>query len=178
MSEHVSKSRAAVTMLRIAWAADPRRAVLVFGLGVIQALAQSLFALWLKLLLDGVQSHDQGMLTGAVIGMGLSIVIGSGLSYLIAQVRADLNDRAHHVIERRLVHLVGSTPTLEIHETPEHLTQLEALQSREAWAFGHVIPSLVNLLTLTVQGISAGLLLPACSLCCSRCRCSACPRCC
>lgn len=154
-----SKWQAAGAMVRIAWTADPRRAVAVFGLSIIQALAQSLFALWLKLLLDGVQSHDETTLDYAAIGMGLSILVGSGLSYVLAQIRAGLTDRAHHLVERRLVDLVGGTPTLEIHETPEHLTQLEVLLGREGWEFGQVIPSLVNLLTLIVRAVSAGLLL-------------------
>jgi ATP-binding cassette subfamily B protein len=159
MSEPVSKWRAAAAMVRIAWTADPRRSLSVVGLSVLQALAQSLFALWLKLLLDGVQSHNERTLDIAVIGIGLSILIGSGLSYVVAQVRAGLTDRAHHLVERRLVALVGGTPTLEIHETPEHLTQLEVLLGREGWEFGQVIPSLMNLLTLIVRALSAGLLL-------------------
>lgn len=159
MPEHVSKSRAATAMLRIAWTADPPRALLAFGLSVIEALSQSLFALWLKLLIDGMESSNETTLTVAAVGMSASIVIGSGLSYVGSRVQAKLVERAHHLVERRLMHVVGSTPTLEIHETPAHLTQLEALQTREAWEFGAVIPSLVNLLMLTVRAGAAGILL-------------------
>src|SRR5579875_484871 len=159
MTEPVSKLQAAGAMLRIAWVADPRRAFAVLVLSTVQAVAQSLFALWLKLLLDGAQSRDVRTLGLASFGLGLSILLGSGLSYVVAQVRTSLTHRAHHLVERRLLETVGGTPTLEIHETPEHLTQLEVLLGREGWEFGQVIPALVNLLTLVVRAVSAGLLL-------------------
>src|SRR5579875_1209797 len=69
----VSRRRAAATMLLIAWAADRKRSVLAFGLFGLQALVQSLFALWLKLLLDGIQTTDTWKLTFAAAGMAASI---------------------------------------------------------------------------------------------------------
>ena len=64
-----------------------------------------------------------------------------------------LTERAHHLVERRLIELVGRTPTLEIHETPEYLTQLETLEA-EAWEFGNVVPSLIELFTTSVRLIA------------------------
>lgn len=155
----VSRVRAAVVMLRIAWTADWRRSVAVFSIGALQALAQSLFALWLKLLLDGVQSADESKVMTAAIGTAASIAADTALAYLGAQARAVLVERARHLVERRLIDVVGRTPTLEIHETPEHLAQLEILEGREANEFGRVIPALVGFFALVVRIVSTGLLL-------------------
>ncbi len=154
----VSRRRAAATMLLIAWAADRKRSVLAFGLFGLQALVQSLFALWLKLLLDGIQTTDTWKLTFAAAGMAASIAGSTALAYAGQRVQMALRERAHHLVERRLVELVGQTPTLEIHETPEHLTQLEALE-HEAYGFGQVIPSLIELFATGVRIVTTTLLL-------------------
>lgn len=161
MAEHpvaVSRLRAAMTMLRIAWAADPRRSILAFGLFTLDALAQSLFALWLKLLLDGIQDANWTKVTFAASGMAASIASSTALIYFGDRVRMGLTERAHHLVERRLIELVGHTPTLEIHETPAHQTQLEVLE-RQSWEFGQVVPSLIDLFTTLVRIIATALLL-------------------
>ena len=153
-----NRRRAATTMLRIAWAADPQRSILAFGLFGLQALAQSLFALWLKLLLDGAQAGDAEKLIVAASGIAASIAGGAALSYAGQRVQAALRERAFHLVERRLLALVGRTPTLEIHETPEHLTRLERL-GHAAYDFGQVIPSLIELFAAAVRLVAMLLLL-------------------
>ncbi len=153
-----SRFEAARTMLRIAWEADRRRSILAFGLFTLRRVIDTLFALWLKLLLDGFQVDDNGKVTFAAAGMVVSIVGATALNYAGERVQRVLNERTHHLIERRLVDLVGRTSTLEIHETPEHLTQLEVLES-ESWEFGQVVPSLIDLATTVVRIIATTLLL-------------------
>lgn len=150
--------RAAGTMLRIAWAADPRRAVLTFGLLSLEVLAQALLAWWLKLLLDGIESADAEAVVFAVGAMAASLAAGSASGYAGERVGMVLKERAHHLVELRLVELVGHTPTLAIHETPEHLTQLEVLE-REAWEFGEVVPALINLFAIGVRMVTTAVLL-------------------
>ncbi|GAB3430144.1 ABC transporter ATP-binding protein [Flindersiella endophytica] len=159
ISVPVTRMRAALTVLRIAWTADRRRSVLVIVLGITQAVTESMFAYWLKLILDGIQLGDARLVSIGAVGVAVSIAGGSALRYATARVRAVLVERAHHGVQRRLLELVGATPTLEIHETPAHLTQLEVLQGREAWQFGQVIPSLFNLMTLLVRIVATALLL-------------------
>ncbi len=155
----VGRLRAAAAMLQIAWTADPRRSILVFGLGAIEALAQSLLALWLKLLIDGIQAGDGRTVMLAAAATTASVAGSTALGYAGARIRAVLVEHARHRVDRRLLDLVGRTPTLEIHETPEHLTQLEIVQGRGGWGFGEIIPSMVGLLTLVVRIAATGLLL-------------------
>ena len=149
--------RAAAVMLGFAWQADPRQALLAFALFALEALALALFAFWLKLLLDGVQGETTGTVGGAVTGLAASIAGTSILAYAGNRVRMQLAERAHHLVERRLMTLVGQTPTLTIHETPAHLTQLELLDG--AWEFGEVIPSLINLCATAIRILTTTLLL-------------------
>lgn len=142
--------RVLATMLRIAWAADRRGSVLAFVLFGLEALAQSLFACWLKLLLDGLNERSLASVTAAALGMAASIAGGTALSYAGSRVQQLLRERAHHFVERRLAEVVGRAPTLDIHETPEHLTQLEAL-GPEAHGLGQVIPSTIELFATGVR---------------------------
>lgn len=152
-----SNWRAAAVMLGFAWQADPRQALLAFVLFALEALALALFAFWLKLLLDGVQGDTAGQVWVAVTGLAASVAGTSVLAYAGNRVRMRLAERAHHLVERRLMTLVGQTPTLTIHETPEHLTQLELLDG--AWEFGEVIPSLINLCATAIRILTTTLLL-------------------
>lgn len=149
--------RAAAVMLRFAWSADPRQALLAFGLFALEALALTLFAFWVKEVLDGVQAEATRQVMLAAGGLAVAIAGSSLLAYSGNRVRMRLAEQAHHLVERRLIELVGRTPTLTIHETPDHLTQLELLDG--AWEFGEVIPSLINLCATTIRIVTTTLLL-------------------
>lgn len=154
----VSRYRAAHTMLSFAWAADRKRTVLSFVLLSAQGLTASLFALWLKLLLDGLDQADTAQLTLGATGMAASIAGATALSYVGNRVQATLRDRAKHLVRFRMLDLMGRTPTLEIHEDPEHLTQLEALR-QESHAFSAVFPSLIESFATFVRIVTTSLLL-------------------
>lgn len=145
-------------MLGVAWAADRWRSILAFGIFTAEALVTVSFAWWLKVLLDGLAGREVATTAVAAVVLGGSIAAGMLLDYSGSRVRMALVDRAHHLIECRLCEAVGRTPTLEIHETPAHLTQLELLDG-EGWEFGEAIPSLIRLTNVTVQVVSTAVLL-------------------
>jgi ATP-binding cassette, subfamily B, bacterial len=108
----VSRYRAARTMLSLAWEADRKGTVLSFGVLSLEALTGSLFALWLKLLIDGLHQADSGRLALAAGGMAASIAGATALSYAGNRVQATLRDRAKHLVGLRMLDLMGRTPTL------------------------------------------------------------------
>lgn len=154
----ISRRRVAGVMARLAWAADRRRSVFALALYMSQTLAESLFALWLKLLLDSIADHNAtttGVATAGIVG---SIAGGAALSYGANRVQGALRDRVGHLIAVRTLKLVGHTPTLELHETPAHITQLETLR-QEGFQLSQVIPRLTGLLAAAIRiGITAVLL--------------------
>lgn len=145
-----SRLRAAREMLLLAWQADRRRVVAVVVIFALEALSGSLLALWLGRLTDAVRVGDTGIATVMGILLALSTVGTVALDYLGSRVRQALTERAKHLIDLRLLAMVGGAPTLIVQETPEHLAQLELLQG-DSWVFGEAIPSLVNAFNTVVR---------------------------
>src|SRR5882757_6779694 len=61
----IGRKRAAVAMLKFGWAADRTGTLLAFVLFGSQAATQSLFAYWLKLLIDGLRPINVAQLVTA-----------------------------------------------------------------------------------------------------------------
>lgn len=154
----VSRRRAAVTMLKFGWAADHTGTVLAFALFGSQAAAQSLFAYWLKLLIDGLRPLNLAELVLAAVGIAVSILGSNALAYAASRVEATLRDRTQRLLNQRMLELIGRTPTLDLHETPEHLVQLDTLR-REGHAFATIIPSLLNFFATAIRIVITTLLL-------------------
>lgn len=146
-------------MLGFAWTADRRRTVLVFVLLGLQALVASLFAWWLKVLLDALAAADADRAVLAGLGIAVSIAGGAVLQYAGQRIGTILRESTHALVDRRLIELVGGAPTLNILETPEDLDQLQALQ-RESWVLGASIPTILGFFTTGIRiGMTSILLL-------------------
>ncbi len=156
----VSWRRSAAMVIAIAWSADRWRTVLAFTLLGGQAIVQTLFAYWLKLLLDGIAGRDLVTLLLGAAGVVGSIAGTGALSHAGARVLATLAGELRYGLNRRLLEIAGGVPTLELHETPEHLTQLEAVR-REQYQLYSVLPRLVGLLAIVVRLVAMGVLLAA-----------------
>jgi ATP-binding cassette, subfamily B, bacterial len=142
--------RAARRMAGFAWAADSRLAVWTFALLTAQAVVASLFSLWLRVFADAAAArHDTAVLLGG-LAVAVSIAGTAVLDYAGNRTRLTLGDRTQFLLERRLLEIVGRSPTLAIHQTPEYLRELELLQS-ETWEFGQTVPSIVEAVTTAVR---------------------------
>jgi len=146
----ISAPVAARIMLGFAWRSDRRLACEVLAVRIIGAVLTALFALWIGYLTDAVAHRDGRAAAWSGGLIVLSIASGALLNYAAARMTRALSDKTHHEVQRRLLRLVGGSPTLEITETPAHLTQLERLQEA-SWEFGDVIPALINAAQLAIQ---------------------------
>lgn len=154
----VSRWRAARVLLQIAWHTDRTRTAAAFVLLGAQAFTASLFAWWLGLLLDAVNPINTGRIVLAACGMAAAIAGSAVLNYTGQRVEMALRDRTLAQVDERLISLVGGTPTLQIHETPEYLDQLHAL-NRESWHLGYAIPSLLGMFATSIRIVVAAVLL-------------------
>lgn len=154
----VSRLRAAAVLLRIAWSADPTRTVAAFVLLGTQALTASLFAWWLKLLLDALDPTNTRVIVVAAAGMAIAIAGAAVLNYTGQRVETALRDRTLARVDERLIDLLGAAPTLEIYETPEYLDQVHAL-NRDSYHLGHAIPTLLSVFATTIRIVIAAVLL-------------------
>lgn len=154
----VSLRRSALAMLALAWQVDRWRTVLAFATLTLQAIVQTLFAYWLKLMVDSVGSGDGGALLLAAVGVVGSIAGTSALAYVGSRVLAAMESQLRYRLNRQALELAGRVPTLDLHESPDHLTQLESFR-REQYELYQVVPRLVGLLAMVVRIVAAGVLL-------------------
>ena len=89
----VSRQRAARVLLQIAWHTDRIRTAAAFILLGMQAFIASLFAWWLRLLLDAINPTNSGQIALAVCGMAASIAGSAVLNYTGQRVESALRDR-------------------------------------------------------------------------------------
>lgn len=154
----VSRLRAARVLLEIAWETDRPRTVAAFALIGVQALTASLFAQWLKVLLDALDPINTDRILAAACGMTAAIAGAAAADYIGQRVQTALRDRTLARVDERLMTVVGRTPSLEIYETPKYLDQLHSL-NRESWPLGNVIPGLLEVFATSIRvGVAAVLL--------------------
>jgi ATP-binding cassette, subfamily B, bacterial len=145
-------------MAWFAWTADSRLAAWTLVLLTAEAVVASLFSLWLRVFADAAAGdHHTAALLGG-LAVAASIAGTAALDHAGNRTRMTLGDRTQFLLERRLLELVGRSPTLAIHQTPEYLRELELLQA-QSWEFSQTVPSIVEAVTTTVRiGVTAVLL--------------------
>src|SRR6184192_2989637 len=78
-TRRTSRLRVITTMLRLAWQADHAAAVLAFLLAGLGAIMQSLYGLWLKFIVDGIDTGSPFLLrfgaAGGVISIAANVVV-------------------------------------------------------------------------------------------------------
>ena len=154
----VSRLRAARVLLGIAWETDRPRTVAAFVLIGVQALTASLFALWLRVMLNAFDPIDAGRILSAACGMTAAIAGAAAADYIGQRVQTALRDRTLARVDERLMTVVGRTPSLEIYENPKYLDQLHAL-NRESWPLGNAIPGLLEIFATSIRVVVATVLL-------------------
>ncbi|MGW3353568.1 ABC transporter ATP-binding protein [Nonomuraea rubra] len=123
-----------------------------------QVVVQALLAYRLKLLLDAIAASDERAAMLAACGVVGSIAGSSVFAYWAGRVLAGLSGRLHYWLNRRILEISGSMPTIDLHEMPEHLTQLEALR-RQQYQLYQAVPRLIELLATLVRMVTMGILL-------------------
>ncbi|MEV0623760.1 ABC transporter ATP-binding protein [Nonomuraea sp. NPDC050404] len=150
--------RSAALVLRAAWSADRWGTALACVTLAAQVVIQVLFAYWLKLLIDAIAVRDGGATLLAACGVVGSIAGASIFAYWGSRVLAGLSGRLRYWLNLRILEISGNMPTIELHETPEHLTQLEALR-RQQYQLYQAVPRLIELLATAIRMVAMGVLL-------------------
>lgn len=150
--------RVVTTMLRLAWRADRTAAVLAFVLAGLQALTLASFGLWLKLVVDGIQTGSPLTVVAGAAGGVTSIAANVSLAYGGQRAQSRLRDQTRYLMNAQILTLVSAAPTLELHESPQHVNQLSAFQ-REGYQLSQVLPRMVELCTVAVQIITTAVLM-------------------
>ncbi|MDP2293820.1 MAG: ABC transporter ATP-binding protein [Actinomycetota bacterium] len=130
---------------RLGWRAEPKLLALSLGLGLLMMLPDALLALWLALLVDGVDQERRSSIVVAVSGLAVSATLIWFLSVLSQRVQRRFRDRVAIALESHVARLQASVPTIEHHERPDHLDRLAMLRE-QVFALDHMFMSLFSTL--------------------------------
>ena len=117
--------------------------VVSFVMTTTAALPDALFALWLKVLAQGVLGHHRGQVLLAAAGLGASSTGGWFLRVVGDRMQRRFRDRATIVLEAHVARLQASVATIEHHERPEYLDRLAVLRD-QVFTLSHLYMSLFS----------------------------------
>ncbi|HMI90306.1 MAG TPA: ABC transporter ATP-binding protein [Polyangiales bacterium] len=130
-------------VLKLGYHAEPSLLLLAFGMSLFSALPDALFALWLKLLADGVAASNQGLVLAAAIGLALSAAGTWFLEVISDRMTRRFRDRVTVALESHVARLQASVATIEHHERPEYLDRLAMLR-QQVFVLDHMYMSLFS----------------------------------
>ncbi len=113
-------------------------------------MAASLAGLWLRAFADAAAARHYLPALLAGLAIALSLTVAAAVEYAGNRTKMSLSDRTQYLLNRRLLEIIGRSPTLAIHQTPAHLRELELLQL-ESWEFAQAVPALIEAITIAVQ---------------------------
>ncbi|HUP21361.1 MAG TPA: ABC transporter ATP-binding protein [Thermoanaerobaculia bacterium] len=129
--------------LRRGFEAEPWLLVAAFSLALLAAVPDALFALWLKLLVDGLLGERSGLVMGAAIGLGASAVATWFLGVVSMRVQRRFRDRVTIALESHVARLQASVATVAHHERPDYLDRLSVLRN-QVFVLDHMYMSLFS----------------------------------
>ena len=130
-------------MFRIGYQHEPRLMFAALGTSLLSALPDALFALWLRILGQGVLDHDQGRIRLALLALGASATLMWFLSTVATRVQRTFRDRITIALESHVARLQASIATIAHQERPEHLDRLSVLRD-QVFVLDHLYLSLFS----------------------------------
>jgi ATP-binding cassette, subfamily B, bacterial len=129
--------------LKRGYEAEPRLLTVSFGLSLLAALPDALFALWLKLLADGLLRHDHNLAVGAAIGLGVSAAGTWFIRVTSDRTQRRFRDRVAVALEAHVARLQASVATVAHHERPDYVDRLAMLRD-QVFVLDHMYMSLFS----------------------------------
>ncbi len=129
--------------LKRGYAAEPGLLVAAFGLSLLSAVPDALFALLLKLIADGVQAHERRLVVAAAVGLGLAATATWFLRVISIRIQRRFRDQVTIALETHVARLQASVATLEHHERPLYLNRLAVLRD-QVFVLDHMYMSLFS----------------------------------
>ena len=145
-------------MLSISFRADRARSIAALVSSSLQLVVLPLGALAMKLIADGLVSHDsRGAWTGVGILIGL-VFLNRLMAAVSLTVRMRLRENTQLYLDTYLMDLTAGIPGIAHHELPEYLDRVEMLRSERNYLANPFNPISWSLASI-LQAISAVVLL-------------------
>jgi ATP-binding cassette subfamily B protein len=110
---------------------------------MLAALPDSLLALWIKLLADGVTKQRRDLAIAAALGMGVSAAATWFLKVTSDRMQRRFRDRVAVALEAHVANLQASVATVAHHERPDYLDRLAMLRD-QVFVLDHMYMSLFS----------------------------------
>ncbi|HTB09963.1 MAG TPA: ABC transporter ATP-binding protein [Bryobacteraceae bacterium] len=129
--------------LKRAYYAEPRLLPVSFSLSLLSALPDSLLALWMMLLANGVLRHNRNLVMGAGVGLAVSAVATWFLKVTSDRMQRRFRDRVAVALESHVAGLQASVATIAHHERQEYVDRLAMLRD-QVFVLDHMYMSLFS----------------------------------
>ncbi|MEO8540852.1 MAG: ABC transporter ATP-binding protein, partial [bacterium] len=120
---------------------EPRLLLASFILALLAALPDAMFAVWLKLLGQGVIDGNRTLLIVAALGLGASSTGTWFLMVVSTRVQRRFRDRVTIALEAHVARLQASVSTIAHQERPDYLDRLSVLRD-QMFVLDHMYASL------------------------------------
>ncbi len=117
-------------LCKLGYRHEPGMLVAAFLISLLAALPDSLVAVWLKVLGDGVLQQDRGRVLAAAVGLGVSTAATWILVTVSTRVQRRFRDKVTIALESHVARLQASAATIEHHERPDYLDRLAMLRNQ------------------------------------------------
>jgi ATP-binding cassette subfamily B protein len=145
-------------MVRIGFQHEPALLFTALGISLVSALPDALFALWLRMLGQGVLHHDRGEIRFALLALGASATLMWFLATVTTRVQRTFRDRITIALEAHVARLQSSIATISHQERPEHLDRLSVLRD-QVFVLDHLYLSMFSTIGWILRlGVTVALL--------------------
>jgi ATP-binding cassette subfamily B protein len=130
-------------LCKLGYRHEPGMLLAAFLMSLLAALPDSLVAVWLKVLGDGVLQHDRGRVLAAAVGLSVSSAATWFLRTVSTRVQRRFRDKVTIALESHVARLQASAATIAHHERPEYLDRLAMLRN-QVFVLDHMYMSLFS----------------------------------
>ena len=117
-------------LCKLGYQHEPGLMATSFGLVLLAALPDSLIALWLKFLGDGVVGRRPRLVLLAALGLGVSAAATWFLRTVSTRVQRRFRDKVTIALESHIARLQATIATIAHHERPDYLDRLSMLRNQ------------------------------------------------
>src|SRR5256712_1725523 len=130
-------------LCKLGYRHEPGLLMAAFLISLLSALPDSLVAVWLKVLGDGVLQQNRARVLAAAMALGVSAAATWFLRTVSTRVQRRFRDKVTIALESHVARLQASAATIAHHEQPEYLDRLAMLRN-QGFVLDHMYMSLFS----------------------------------
>ena len=130
-------------LLKLGYRHEPGMLMAAFVLSLLSALPAALVALWLKFLGEGVLRHDERLLVGAALALGVTSTATWFLVTVSTRVQRRFRDKVTIALESHVARLQAEVATIAHQERPDYLDRLSVLRN-QVFVLDHMYMSIFS----------------------------------